>query len=70
MPRILRIPILVTFLFTSGLIVGCGSGEDEVLDFDPKVSEQKSAEYAQQQKEAMEKVQQQMQQGSGNPYKQ
>ena len=69
MPRFLRILTFVAFVFTSGLIVGCGGPEDEVLDFDPKLSEQKSAEYAKQQKEAMEKVQQQKQQGSGRPNK-
>ena len=70
MRRFLRILTVVTFLFTSGLIIGCGGPKDEVLDYDPKLSEQKSAEYAKQQKEAMEKAQQQMQQGSGsgNPY--
>lgn len=68
MRRSLRILTVNTFLFTSGLMIGCGGPEDEVLDYDPKVSEQKSAEYAEQQKAAMEKAQQQMQQGSGNPY--
>lgn len=67
MRRFLRILTVVTFLFTSGLIIGCGGPADEVLDYDSKVSEQKSAEYAEQQKAAMEKMQQQMQQGSGNP---
>ena len=67
MRRFLRILTVVTFLFTSGLMIGCGGPADEVLDYDPKLSEQKSAEYAEQQKAAMEKVQQQIQQGSGNP---
>ena len=68
MRRFLRILTVVTFLFTSGLMIGCGGPEDEVLDYDPKLSEQKSAEYAEQQKAAMEKVQQQIQGGSENPY--
>ena len=64
----LRILTIISFLFTSGLMIGCGGPADEVLDYDPKLSEKKSAEYAEQQKAAMEKVQQQMQGGSGNPY--
>ena len=69
MRRFLRILTMVTFLFTSGLMIGCGGPEDVMLENDPKLSEQKSAEYAEQQKAAMEKVQQQMRPGGGNPYK-
>ena len=38
----LRILTIVSFLFTSGLMIGCGGPADEVLDYDPNLSEQKS----------------------------
>ena len=40
----------------SATLVGCSGGAtDEVLDYDPKVSEQKRAEYEQQMREGMQK---------------
>jgi hypothetical protein len=42
--------------FSATVLPGCtGSGEDEVLEYDPEVSEQKRVEYEQQMREAMQK---------------
>lgn len=56
--------MLVMFIATVGWTSGCiGGGEDEVLDYDPEVTAERSEEYKQQQEEAMQQMQQQMQQG-------
>ncbi|MFG0332546.1 MAG: hypothetical protein ACF8TS_04205 [Maioricimonas sp. JB049] len=50
----MRALFIAMFLSTGLVFVGCGGGGDEVLDYDPEVSKQKSAEYEQQMKEAMQ----------------
>lgn len=55
---------LLELVVICGGFVGCtGQGEDQVLEYDPEVSEQKSKEYQKQMEEAMK--QQQGAQGGG-----
>ncbi len=57
-------------LFMFATVMGCGGSSDEVLDYDPELSKQKSAEYAAQQKAGLENAMKQMKKGNqGNPYK-
>ncbi|MFN9718898.1 MAG: hypothetical protein ACK58L_09410 [Planctomycetota bacterium] len=51
-----------------GMLIGCGGPTDEVMEYDAKVSEEKSAEYAAQQKAGLENAMKQMKKGNrGNP---
>lgn len=44
---------ITTMMFLAALFVGCSGGQDEVLENDPKVTEQKTQEYQKQMEEAM-----------------
>jgi hypothetical protein len=56
MRRLLAVMTLVALLpLAAGTLSGCSKGADEVIENDPKVSEAKRAEYAEQQKQAMQK---------------
>jgi len=56
MRRLLAVMTLVALLpLASSTLSGCSKAADEVIENDPKVSEAKRAEYAEQMKESMQK---------------
>lgn len=59
--------LLIVAAFCS-LSVGCGGPEDGMMEYDAELSAKKSAEYAAQQKAAMENAMKQSKGKGGNPY--
>ena len=52
--KLIRVLSVVALASIAGIAVGCTGGEDTVKDYDPEVSEERSADYEQEMRDSMQ----------------